>query len=272
MKESEAQYTFGYESAATKDFHASRTVEIQGKFFLPYIGSGMSLLDCGCGSGGITRGLSKIVSPGKVVGVDIGESEIESARELSEGDEFSNLSFEVGSLYELPFQDSEFDALFSHNVLEHLERPEDALREMKRVLKPGGVIGIRDVDFDGWVIGGPLAELLHKGLETIVEDWRQNGGNAQIGKHLRKLLQDSGFVRVVATASYDSYATIESTTWFGEITASVFEEIDFRARVIERGLASPDDLKNFSNAWREWGNHPDAFFGHGHCEVVGWKE
>ena len=55
----------------------------------------------------------------------------------------------MGSVYELDFSDNSFDALFSHNVLEHVAEPSRAVQEMQRVLKPGGVIGLRDFDMGG---------------------------------------------------------------------------------------------------------------------------
>jgi SAM-dependent methyltransferase len=145
-------YAHGYDSALTLKMHASRTADRQAAWFLPHLRAGMSLLDCGCGSGSITVGLAVAVDPGRVIGVDVSEVEIERARARAAETGIANLEFAVGDIYRLDSADDAFDAIFSHNVLEHLQEPVEALRECAG-LKPGGVIGIRD----GWggVLSGP---------------------------------------------------------------------------------------------------------------------
>ena len=110
---------------------------------MPYLKPGMSLLDCGCGPGTITLGFAEVVSPGRVIGMDVEESQVEIARSNAETVGLSNATFETANIYELPFDDNSFDAAFCHGVLDHLTDPLKALLEMRRVLKPGGVIGVR---------------------------------------------------------------------------------------------------------------------------------
>lgn len=109
------EYAVGYDSVRTTTFHASRTAEINAAFFLPYLKPGMSLLDCGCGPGSITVGLAERVAPGQVIGVDVGESSIEAAQRLAVERGVSNVRFQVASVYELPFPEGTFDAVFTHN-------------------------------------------------------------------------------------------------------------------------------------------------------------
>ena len=108
---------------------------------MPFLISGISLLDCGCASGSITVGLVKAIYPGQATGVDISHIEIERAAQRAAEENITNIRFEVGNVYELDFSDNSFDAIFSHNVLEHISEPKKVLREMHRVLKPRGVIG-----------------------------------------------------------------------------------------------------------------------------------
>ena len=131
------QLQWVYSSIMTQQCHASRTATSHAAFFLPFLNSGMTLLDCGCGSGGITLGLAEACSPGQVIGIDIGITEIERAISNANEKKCSNVRFEVASIYELPFPDETFDAVFSHAVLEHLQTPLKALTEMNRVLNPG---------------------------------------------------------------------------------------------------------------------------------------
>jgi ubiquinone/menaquinone biosynthesis C-methylase UbiE len=86
------------------------------------------LLDVGCGDGGVARLLRERV--GEVVAVDIEPSE-----QWQDSDE---LSFAVANGEQLPFADSAFDLLHSKDSLHHMENPDLAIREYRRVLKPGG--------------------------------------------------------------------------------------------------------------------------------------
>src|SRR5262245_23654372 len=79
-------YTYGYDSAMTRKVIANRTAASHAAFFLPYLQTGMSLLDCGCGSGSITVGLAQIVAPGEVTGIDVSEVEIARARDRATAD------------------------------------------------------------------------------------------------------------------------------------------------------------------------------------------
>ena len=73
----EQEYAYGYDSYVTTKYIGSRTAQTHAAWFLPYLQSGVTLLDCGCASGSITVGLARAVEPGQVTGVDISEIEIE---------------------------------------------------------------------------------------------------------------------------------------------------------------------------------------------------
>src|SRR6185503_5237822 len=107
----------------------------------------MRVLDVGCGPGTITLGLAQLVAPGEVVGIDLQPSLIERARALAATREQTNARFEIADVYGLPFADECFDAAFGNGVLMHLAEPVRALAQIRRVLRPGGIIGIRDPDF-----------------------------------------------------------------------------------------------------------------------------
>lgn len=264
------QYAHGYDSAHTLKMHASRTAEKQASWFLPYLKPGMTLLDCGCGSGSITVGLAKVVAPGQVTGVDISDAEIERAHARATEAEIANVEFQVGNIYQLDFPDNSFDALFSHNVLEHVAEPNRALREMHRVLKPGGVIGIRGTDIGG-VIYAPADALMDRFLSVYEADWAAVNGHPRIGRRLGGLLIEAGFTEVQASASYEVYSDPERREFITQIVVSRFSELDFIERAIERKLTDADELEAIKEAWRSWQERPDGFLANSHGEAVGWK-
>jgi ubiquinone/menaquinone biosynthesis C-methylase UbiE len=95
------------------------------------------VLDVGCGSGWATRLMAEKAVNGLVVGIDIADEMIKLARDTSAS--FANVEFQVASAEKLPFADGEFDQAFSMESLYYYADVLGALREIKRVLSPGGV-------------------------------------------------------------------------------------------------------------------------------------
>jgi ubiquinone/menaquinone biosynthesis C-methylase UbiE len=134
----EERYTPGH-SPNTTACMAARSLRTHAAFIEPWLKSGFQVLDCGCGPGAISVGLATAVGPsGQVTGIDLAESQIAIAQARST----ANLNFQVGSVYELPFDDNSFDVVFSHALFEHLARPIAAIQEIHRILRPGGVAGL----------------------------------------------------------------------------------------------------------------------------------
>ena len=110
---------------------------------------GQRVLDLGCGEGRHVHGFH-MVDGINVVGVDIDEPSLAKAREGIEYLDGQNpdtsptgdTSFMQASAYELPFEDDCFDVVICSEVLEHLDNYPAAILEMRRVLKPGGKLGI----------------------------------------------------------------------------------------------------------------------------------
>src|SRR6266487_3824723 len=91
--------------AYTREAIAQRTAEAFAGFLLPHLEPGMRLIDCGCGPGSITVDLAGCVAPGEVVGIDLRSGDLELGRALARGRGAANVTFQVGSVYDLPFPD-----------------------------------------------------------------------------------------------------------------------------------------------------------------------
>lgn len=238
---------------------------------LPHLQPGMRLLDFGCGPGTITLGLAEAVAPDEVVGVDIESSMVERAQALAAEHGISNARFEVGSVYDLPFLDAAFDAAFSRSVLEHLSQPVEALREVRRVLRPGGVIGLRDGDWGSRIIA-PASPLLEEGLALYARLWVRNGGSPQRGREHRALLRAAGFSRIEASAGTEVSGKPDAVRHFADLAAQQLSRQAFAEQVIELGWADQQQLDQIVAAFYAWAEHPDAFQAVIVCQVVGWKE
>jgi ubiquinone/menaquinone biosynthesis C-methylase UbiE len=198
------------ENAAFEAAMAARTASQAAGFFLPYLHAGMRLLDGGCGPGSITLGLAGVVAPGEAVGIDLQPPQVERARALAAERGVTNVRFEVASIYQLPFPDHSFDAVFAHATLMHLRQPVRALAELRRVLRPGGVVGIRDPDWEATLVT-PTTPLLDQWRALRVRVRQHNGGDPFTGRQHRQLLREAGFRRSQARAAVESAGSLEET-------------------------------------------------------------
>ena len=256
--------------ATRSPFHRRRTAARHAGFLLPHLQPGMRLLDAGCGSGSITLGLAQTIAPGGVaIGIDAGAASIKTARSLAASGGITNVRFEVADLYALPFEAATFDAVFIHAVLQHLPDPLAALREMRRVMKLGAVIGIADADLDGSLIW-PSSPALDASIRLMTELHLAEGGSPHVGRQLRTLLFDAGFARSAASVIADADGAKETTARTSAFWASYHEAPALVAHITALGLATEPQLRAMADAWRKWGVNPGAFWARFWCQAVGW--
>jgi len=239
-------------------------------FFLPFLRPGSSLLDCGCGPGTITIGLADAVRPGVVVGVDIDRSQVEKAKAEALKRSVGNAQFLVANAAELPFGDSTFDAVFSHALLEHLSVPVEVLREMRRVLKIGGIVGVRSPDFGGLIVGPANAEI-DAALQLYCRYRQSHGGDPFVGRKLRTLLREAGFTETSATANYKTWGTTEAVASSIDVMIDEFVGQRIRGEAVQRGWADDAFFDKATHTLRSWASSSDCFLAHASCEVVGYK-
>ena len=124
----------------------------------------MDLLDVGCGPGTITVDLADRVAPGRVLGIDASPDVIAQARAAAGG----RAVFVVGDAYRLGLSDGTFDVVHAHQTLQHLTDPVAAIGELRRVLRPGGLLAVRDSDYAGF-FWAPSEPRLDRWLELYHE-------------------------------------------------------------------------------------------------------
>jgi ubiquinone/menaquinone biosynthesis C-methylase UbiE len=180
---------------------SQRAAETHAAFFLPQLRPGWRVLDAGCGPGTITLGLARTVAPGQAIGIDVEDSQFAAAGEKAQR-EALDVDFRKASVYELPFENASFDAVFSHALLEHLSDPVAALTEFSRVLKPRGWIGLRAPDMGGLLIDAET-DAPAEAFRAYFEKQMQNRADPRVGRKLGRLLRAAGFTVEKLTASYE---------------------------------------------------------------------
>jgi ubiquinone/menaquinone biosynthesis C-methylase UbiE len=229
----------------------------------------MRLLDVGCGPGSITIGLATVVAPGEAVGVDIQGDVIERARDSARQDEVVNVRFEVGDCYALPFPDQSFDVCFANSVLQHLREPVKALAEMRRVLKPGGMAAVRDMDTECMVFG-PDGAVLYAAMALNNRIRRHNGGDPIVGRRYREYFTTAGFSRNTASATAHPSGTQEETRQSARSISTVLRGSTRTA--IAEGWITQEEVDEMLAAIEAWGERPDAFAFNVRCNAIGWVD
>lgn len=225
---------------------AERRAETHGRFFLPHLTPGKSLLDIGCGPGTITVDFADAVAPAGVLGIDAAADQVDQGRLLAARGGASNVTFGVGSCYQVPAPDGSVDRVFAHALLEHLADPIAALRESRRVLRPGGIIGVCSPDWGGFLLTPP-SEAVDAAVRAYQEVQRGNGGDPLAGRKLGMHLAAAGFDDVRVDARYERFT---STTPIAELLAVLLGQAghDDHARSV-RSWSERSDGAMFAEAW-----------------------
>ncbi len=269
MTNEREQYTMGYGPAATA-IMAMRTAQSHAAFFLPHLKSGMSLLDCGCGPGTITLSFAKLVAPGRVVGTEIEESHVALARENAARRDVSNVTFQSADIYALPFEDASFDAVFISAVLGNLQEPIRGVREAYRVVKPGGVIGVKEFDHGGDMVY-PMEPAVEKYGELYQRLRRENGHDPEIGRKIGGLLLEGGFRELRLSAVYESFVRPEGAESFARASVGLLNE-GWGEKFVSRGWATRENIQEMIDGWARFAAFPGAIFAAAWCEAVARKE
>lgn len=265
-KESES-YTHGHHESVLRS-HRARTAANSAAFLLPHLREGMRVLDVGCGPGTVTVDLSERHGV-EVVGVDAAAGVLDAARELAAAHPAANVSFQQANVYALPFEAGTFDVVYAHQVLQHLSEPVAALREMRRVAKPGGLIAVRDADYAAmtWY---PASPALTEWNTLYHEVTHAYGFEPDAGRRLLSWVREAGFdpSGIVPTASVWCYATPEDRRWWGDLWAQRCTESNFAVQAKESALADDVALEQLAQGWQDWAESADGWFTIVHGEVL----
>lgn len=210
---------------------------------------GERVLDVGSGPGFLANEIAKAVgNSGSVCGVDISEPLLEIAR--SRGEDKYGIEFRYGDATQLPYQDGEFDAIVSTQVLEYVPDVHAALAEFHRVVRPGGRVGLLDTDWDSIV----WHSIDRQGMNRILTAWEEHAADPFLPRTLAKQLKTAGF-QVEAQKIIPLYnAEYDQNTYSNRIIDLI---VPF---VVGREGITQDDAERWARELRGYGQNGEYFF------------
>ena len=260
-------YTHGHAEPVLRS-HRWRTAENSAGYLLPSLTTGTTLLDVGCGPGTITADLADAVGgTGRVTGLERTAEALDLARAEIARRGTPNVDFVVGNVQALDLVDASYDVVHAHQVLQHVDDPVQALSEMRRVCRPGGLVAARDSDyaaFSWW----PLLPELDRWLDLYRRLARSNAAEPDAGRRLLSWARAAGFDDVVASSSTWCFADAVDRGWWGGLWADRVVGSDFARQAVDRGLATTDDLADLAAGWRRWSEAEDGWFSVLHGEIL----
>ncbi|MCJ1472315.1 hypothetical protein MMC13_000962 [Lambiella insularis] len=161
-----------------------------------------------------------------------------------------------------------FDVTHAHQVLQHVRDPAQALREMRRVTKPGGVVAAREADFAAMAWWPDVREVAAwQELYVKVARWEPNAG-----RQAHVWARRAGFSRekVVCSAGTWCYRSEEDVHWWSGLWAERVVKSGFAEAAVKEGLVTTEELEELAEGWRRWGAEEDAWFAIMHGEMLCW--
>lgn len=227
----------------------SRSLENSHKRLAGILTEGMTVLDVGCGTGAITRGIAEAAGPnGLVIGMDSNPSLIEKARKAH--GEIPGLSFEIGDIYNLPYH-HQFDIVTCSRLLIWLSDPLKALKMMTAAAKMGGRILIVDYNHEkiSWDPQPPSSML---NFYSSYLKWRSEAGmDNAIADSLPEMFQKLGLADITITPHHEEIKKTDPD--FQTRIAIWADTASSRGPQMERdGFISERDYLNAETEYREW--------------------
>jgi SAM-dependent methyltransferase len=195
------------------------------------------VLDAGCGAGADLAGLAACVPPEcQLVGLDASATLLARAAERT-GECKERCSLVRGDVTKIPCKGGSFDACRIDRVLQHLRNPDAAVRELARVLKPGGVLVAFDNDWDTFSISLDDEDTAAR----ICRSWRDSFASGRIGQDLTGLFEACG---ITAIRTEPRVLVLTDLS----LAKQVFDLPDLLERMVQSGSLTPGET---ASIWEE---------------------
>jgi len=210
------------------------------------------ILDAGCGSGSMTRRLAKHYPNASVTGFDLNIDYLAFARTRAVREGLGNVAFEQGDLQAMPFADASFDAVWSKFVLYFLPRPEDAVRELRRVTRPGGQVTVV-LNHGSYTRHYPVDPALQRDLDLAIPAL----GDIHLAERLPLMFMQAGFADVTVQVEADRLYTFVGPASPAQ-RRNVTDLLAGARPAVIRALGSEAAADAFVQAYLDYIDRPDT--------------
>ncbi|KAK6459057.1 S-adenosyl-L-methionine-dependent methyltransferase [Scheffersomyces xylosifermentans] len=277
MVNEQAYYKNGYNKSISAT-HSWRTVQNSTPYLIPLLKPDLKVLDVGSGPGTITLDLTNYVTEGEITGVEPTQELIDEANankaklEETKGIKLDKVTFKKGSIYELPFPDNTFDLVHAHQVVIHLEDPISALKELRRVTKPNGYVGVKDADLASVTVYPPKYEQIVQ-LYFVKKAKAAGSTDIYAGRSLRSKALKAGYEADRITSSASSWCISDlsiKNRWKGLISDRLLNSNE--KLVPDDEEANKEAIEKVIKIWTEFYEDDEAWLATNHGEIIYQKK
>jgi SAM-dependent methyltransferase len=164
--------------------------------------SGCRFVEFGCGLGYVTRWAA--TEGARATGLDVNEEQVRASQALADSEGLSNAEFRTANIYEPGFDPDSVDVAYCRWLMVHLNRPVEAMRAIRKVLKPGGVMVCEEAGVGG-VYAEPRSVAYEEMRDICLQAGRARGADYDGGRYAHMWAKEAGFELVHAAAYHPHY-------------------------------------------------------------------